>query len=79
MTVQVKNNQRDEKIRIQRQASKGHATKVEKVHDLIYSIDKWHRTSGAELELYSMLFVLPFCVREASVELGTLPNLNVRS
>ena len=79
LNVQVTNNQSNEKIRIQHQASNGHATKIDELHDLIYSTDRWHRTSGAELELYSMLFVLPFFVREACVELGTLPDLNVRS
>ena len=79
LTVQVTNSQPNEKIRIQCQAPKGHATKVDEVRDLIFSTDRWHRTSGAGLELYSMLFVLPFFVREACVELGTLPDLDIRS
>ena len=78
LIVQVTNNQPHRKIRIQCQALKGYAAKVDKVRDLIYSTDRWHKTSGAELELYSMLFVLPFCVREACVELGSLPDLNIR-
>ena len=79
LTIQVVNSQPGKKRRIQCQAPKGHATKVDEVHDLIYSTGRWHRTSGAELELCSMLFVLPFCVREACAEFGTLPDLNVRS
>ena len=68
----------DEKIRIQHQAPKGHATKVDEVHDLICSIDELHTTSGVELELCSMLFVLPFCVIEVCAKLGTLPDLDIR-
>ena len=79
LTVQVTNNQLDEKIRIQCQAPKGHTAKVDEVRDLICSTDRWHRTSGAELEICSMLFVRPFCVRETCAEFKTLPDLNVRS
>ena len=79
LVVQVTNSQSDEEIRIQRQAPKGHVAKVDEVHDLICSIDRWHRTSGAELGLYSMLFVLPFFEREACAEFRTLPDLDVRS
>ena len=79
LIVQVMSNQSNEKIRIQCQEPKGHPSKVDEVRDLTYSTYKWHRTSGAKLELCSILFVLPFCVREAYVELGTLPDLNIRS
>lgn len=79
LTVQNMNNESDEKIRIQGQAPKGHTAKVDKVHDFNCSTNRWQRTSGAELEFCSMLFVLPFFVREACAKFKNLYTLNVIS